>query len=297
MGKTVLVIGGSGLVGSAVVEHCRERGHDVTATYLSNPTDATAIRLDETDADAVQDVVRDVAPDAIVDAAAFTDVDGCEQQRRDAFDANVSGTRNAAVAAEEVGAHLVHLSSDYVFAGEVGSGPYREGHPVQPPNFYGETKLAGEVAARICREHTILRTSVVYGAAGSNFATWALEELASGGDLRIVDDQISAPTHVHDLARAMADVIEGGVTGTYHATGPEPISRHEFVRRLAATFGYDPSRVEAISTAELGQEAARPPDSTLDSRRLYDALGWRFSAPSHAFELLRRSVSPGGETP
>lgn len=279
----VLVVGGSGLVGTNVVSHAEAAGADVHATYRETAVDHAEIELDKTDADRTRAVVTDVDPDLVVDAAAFQAVDDCEVERDHAWAVNVAGTRNVAVAADAVDAHFVYLSSDYVFGGDPERAPYDESDPVAPCNYYAETKYAGERAARITDRVTILRPSVIYGVASSNFVAWALGELKAGNELTIVDDQISAPTYAPDVAAACLRVARRDLTGLYHATGPLSIDRYEFTRALAEEYGFDPELVTPITTAELGQNAPRPADSTLDSTRLYEAIDHEFTAPRAAF--------------
>ena len=283
----VLVIGGSGLVGSNVVERSASRGMTVRATYLSSELDSASVELDKTDPERTRSAIESYDPDLVVDTAAFHAVDDCETERDRAWSVNAAGTRNVAVAANDVGAHLVYLSTDYVFPGYPDETPYAESDRVAPINYYAETKYAGERAAGIAEDATVLRPSVVYGLASDNFVTWALGELSDGNELTIVDDQISAPTYAPDLAAACLDVGEAGETGLYHATGPESVSRYEFTVALADGYGFDSDLVTSITTEEFGQDAPRPTDSTLDSTALYETIGARFRAPSEAFEAMR----------
>ena len=283
----VLVIGGSGLVGSNIVEKAHDLDADVAATYHENPVDHTDIELDKTDAETTQQVVTDVAPDLIVDTAAFHDVDACETHRDQAWTVNPTGTRNVATAANSVDAHLVYLSTDYVFPGDPDDAPYTETDPVAPLNYYAETKYAAEQAAKIADTSTILRPSVIYGLASPNFVTWVLGELRDGEEVGIVDDQTSAPTYAVDLAHACLEVYQNELTGLYHATGPQSVSRYEFTETLAQVYGFDTDLVQPISTEELGQDAPRPEDSTLDSSRLYESIEYRFSSPEDAFAKMR----------
>jgi len=285
----VLVVGGSGLIGSNVVEVARERGFEVRATYRTTPTDETTVELDKTDAERTTEVVASVDPDVVVDTAAYHNVDACETRRDLAWRVNAAGTYNVACAAEATDAHLVYLSTDYVFGGDPGEAPFVESDPVSPVNYYAETKYAGERAARVASDATVLRTSVVYGWGGENFATWALGELDDGETIRIVDDQTSAPAYARDVARACVEVAAERLTGTYHAAGPDSLSRYELTTVLAETFGHDPERVVPISTPELGQEAPRPTDSTLDSSRLSGSLGLDFLSPAEGFPEMRRT--------
>lgn len=283
----LLVIGGSGLVGANLVEIASEAGVDVHATYNSTDTTHTDSHLDKSDPEHTMATVEEFDPDVVVDTAAFHDVDACNIDRLHAWAVNATGSRNAAIAANSVGAHFIYLSTDYVFRGDPADTPYSEDEPVWPLNYYGRTKYAGEQAAQLADMATVLRPSVIYGLNGENFVTWALGELQDGKELNIVDDQVSSPTYAPDLARACLAVANRKLTGVYHAAGPERLSRYEFTQTLAEVCGYDPELVSPISTAELGQEAPRPRDSSLDSAVLYDAIDYSFRGPVSAFDDIR----------
>jgi dTDP-4-dehydrorhamnose reductase len=283
----ILVIGGSGLVGSNVVDQATDAGADVHATYSETKVNHATIELDKTDAERTEEVVTETNPDLIVDTAAFHTVDACETERDRAWTVNATGTGNVAIAADTVDAHLVYLSTDYVFPGSPTEAPYIESDPVEPLNYYAQTKYAAEQATKITDKATILRPSVIYGLVSDNFVTWALDELAEGNELTIVDDQISAPTYAPDLAEACLEVFNRELTGVYHATGPQSLSRYEFTEILSEVYGFDMELVKPVSTEEFGQEASRPKDSTLDSSRLYDSLDCNFRNPREAFLEMR----------
>ena len=282
----VFVIGGSGLVGSNIVDLATKRDLTVQATYHCSITDRTEIELDKTNAERTASVIRDADPDVVVDTAAFHAVDDCESERSRAWAVNAAGTRNAAVAADVVDAHYIYLSTDYVFPGAPAEAPYTEDDPVSPLNYYARTKYAGEQAAQIAARATVLRPSVIYGLTSDNFVKWALAELDAGNELDIVDDQVSTPTYAPDLADACLEIADRELTGLYHAAGPESLSRYEFTTTLAKVCGYDPALVSPISTEAFGQEAPRPADSSLDSSRLYEALDYTFTRPRQAFQTL-----------
>jgi dTDP-4-dehydrorhamnose reductase len=283
----ILVIGGSGLVGSNIVEKAQNLDADVTATYHQNPVQHTDVELDKTDNEATRSVITDIDPGLIVDTAAFHDVDACETKRDQAWTVNATGTRNVATAANEANAHLVYLSTDYVFPGDPDEAAYAESDPVAPLNYYAETKYAAEQAAKIADQSTILRPSVIYGLASDNFITWVLGELRAGEEVGIVDDQTSAPTYAPDLAHACLEVFQQNLTGLYHATGPASVSRYAFTETLAEIYEFDTDLVQPISTEELGQDAPRPEDSTLDSNRLYNSIEYSFKSPENAFTDMR----------
>lgn len=285
----ILVIGGTGLVGSNIVQYNSESHNEIIGTFHTETSEKSKIpyNLDKTDSGAVSRIIAEVNPDAIIDTAAFHDVDLCENEREKAWSVNAQGTRNVASTANTVNAHYVFISTDYIFGGTPKEAPFTEDDPINPINYYSRTKYAGEQAARIASNWTVLRTSVVYGVSKPNFVTWALSELQDGEEINIVDDQISTPTYARDLAKSCVDVVEESVTGVYHATGPEPLSRYEFTQRLAKTYGYDRQLIKPISTEELGQEAPRPVDGSLDSTKLYEKLGWEFTVPETAFERMQ----------
>lgn len=285
----ILVIGGTGLVGSNLTQYNSETDSKIVGTFHTETSGRPEINheLDKTDDEAVSRVIAEVDPDAIIDTAAFHDVDLCENERKKAWSVNAQGTRNVADAANTANAHYVFISTDYVFGGTPREAPYIEDDPVNPINYYSRTKFAGEQAARIASKWTVLRTSVVYGDLKPNFVTWALSELQDGEEISIVDDQTSTPTYARDLAKSCVDIVEEGITGVYHATGPVSLSRHEFTQRLAEIYGYDKSLVKPISTEEFGQEAPRPVDGSLDSTELYEKLSWEFTTPETAFEKMK----------
>ena len=283
-GMDVFVIGGSGLVGQNIIDHCKETGRSVMGTYRTSPTEETDIRLDVTNPKSVREVLTTHRPDVVIDTAAFHAVDECETERERAWEVNAEGTATAARVADDIDAHFVYLSTDYVFPGRPHEAPYAETGSVAPVNYYAETKYAGEQAAKIANSVTVLRPSVVYGLASDNFVTWALSQLQSGTELRIVDDQVSCPTSAEDLARAVVGVADRKIQGIYHATGPVSVSRYEFTVRLATQLGYDTNLVTPIDSEELGQEAPRPSDSSLSSQRLYDAIDYRFRPPTEVFK-------------
>jgi dTDP-4-dehydrorhamnose reductase len=271
-----VVIGASGVVGTYLVKRFEAARFDVIGTYYRTKTSDAAVQLDKTDEQAVSRVVSSHDADLIIDAGAFHDVDQCEIRRDRAWTVNVTGTRNVATVADRADAHYVFFSTDYVFPGDSDRAPYAESDPVDPVNFYGQTKYAGEQAATIATRSTVLRSSVLYGATRSNFMTWALDQLKEKKELAVVNDQVNSPTYAADIAEACLEIGQRNLTGLFHAGGPESLSRYEFVRRLAETVWDDGVEVRPIPSEELGQRAARPSDSSLDSSRLYDAIDYSF---------------------
>jgi len=198
------------------------------------------------------------APDLVLHAAAWTDVDGAESDPEGAERANVGGTRNVAA----LGAPLVYYSSDYVYSGEKRT-PYLESDPTGPLSVYGRTKLAGEAAAG--EKAWIVRSSWLFGATGHNFLRTMLRLGAERDEVAVVDDQRGCPTYVGQLARATREIVELPY-GVYHVAADGDCTWKEFAEAIFAEAGLS-CRVRAIATSELGRSAARPVYSVLRSER------------------------------
>lgn len=253
----LLVTGAGGQLGVDVVRHAASVGDDVTAL------DRAA--LDITDLVAVREVMEAVRPDAVVNCAAYTAVDACETNQSTAFAVNADAVGLLSAASELVGAHLVHVSTDYVFDGTLHR-PYREDDSPNPQSVYGSSKLAGEHAAG--PDAAIARTSWVCGEHGNNMVKLVLR-LAADPDqqLAFVDDQVGCPTFTADLAPALRRLAVDRRTGVHHLTNQGPVSWYEFVREVLAVAGHDPDRVRPIATSELDppRPAPRPANSVLDN--------------------------------
>ncbi|MGB7878755.1 MAG: dTDP-4-dehydrorhamnose reductase [Ilumatobacteraceae bacterium] len=253
----LLVTGAAGQLGVDVVDHARSLGDDVVGV------DRAA--LDITDAVAVGELLDNVRPDAVINAAAYTAVDACETNEALAFAVNADAVGHLSAACELVGAHLVHVSTDYVFDGTL-ERPYREDDPTNPQSVYGRSKLAGEHAAGPAA--AVARTSWLCGEHGHNMVELVLR-LASTPDqgLAFVDDQRGHPTFTADLAPALHRLAADRRTGIHHLTNQGAVSWFEFVREILAAAGHDPDRVRPIATADLDppRPAPRPANSVLDN--------------------------------
>jgi dTDP-4-dehydrorhamnose reductase len=230
----------------------------VAADHASLPVEHRSVVLD---------AVERVRPDVIVHAAAYTAVDQCEADPDRAFRINALGTRNVAEAARRSGAHLLYVSTDYVFDG-TSPRPYLEWDEPHPRSVYGRSKLAGE---HECPDGaTIVRTSWVCGVHGSNVVKTALRLAGGEGPLRFVDDQHGSPTFSADLAAAVVTLATDRVPGIFHVTNRGATTWFGFVRAVLALAGHDPARVEAVTTGELQppRPAPRPAHSVLDNAAL-----------------------------
>jgi dTDP-4-dehydrorhamnose reductase len=252
---TVLVTGAGGQLGRELVEVFADvdvvaAGHD---------------RLDVGDRDAVLGAVTSLRPDLIVHAAAWTAVDACEADPDRAVRVNALGTRHVADGARRVGAHVVYLSTDYVFDGTK-PGPYDEWDPTAPASVYGRTKRGGEL--ELDPGWATVRTSWVFGRHGGNFVKTVLRLAAEPGELRMVDDQRGCPTSAADLAGAVRTLALGRLPGTFHVTNQGATTWWQFARDILGAAGDDPARVVPISSAELARPAPRPANSVLDNAAL-----------------------------
>ena len=218
--------------------------------------------LDVRDRGAVLDAITTLRPDVIVHAGAWTDVDGCEGDPDRAFAVNALGTRHVADGARRTGAHVVYVSTDYVFDGTKPA-PYLEWDPTGPVSVYGRSKLAGEL--ELDPGWTTVRTSWVFGRHGRNFVKTVLRLAAGEGELRMVDDQHGCPTSAADLARVIRQLAIERRPGTFHVTNQGATTWCRFAADIVAAAGGNPSRIVPISTQALSRPAPRPANSVLDN--------------------------------
>jgi len=224
-------------------------------------------RLDVGDRASVLQVVGDVRPDVVVNCAAWTAVDACEADPERAFRDNGDAVAHLREACDAIGAHLVQISTDYVFDG-TSDRAYREDDATNPLSVYGASKLAGERAAG--PSATVVRTSWVCGAAGANMVKTVLRLMGDHPVLRFVDDQRGCPTFTADLAPLVRRLAAERRSGVFHATNQGAVSWFEFVRDIVAAAGGDPATVEPITTADLQppRPAPRPANSVLENAAL-----------------------------
>jgi dTDP-4-dehydrorhamnose reductase len=230
--------------------------------------------LDITDSVAVDEVVGDLAPDVVVNAAAYTAVDAAESDEPTAYRVNATGPAVLASTLARRGGRLIHLSTDYVFAGDADR-PYEVDDPTAPTSAYGRTKLAGENAVHelLPDRSYVVRTAWVYGSVGSNFVKTVLRLERERDTLSVVDDQRGAPTWSADLARGLVELAtSGAAAGIYHCTGRGDTTWCDFTRAIFAEVGADPSRVLPTTTDAYPRLARRPAYSVL-SHASWDAAG------------------------
>lgn len=300
----VLVTGALGQLGREVTSALAARNHESVAADLKPDAGTPCLALDVTDARRVNDAMAAIAPDAVIHCAAWTAVDAAEtpENAARARAINEDGTANIAGACGARGIRLLYLSTDYVFDGS-GERPWKpDGETYRPLNVYGRTKLGGERAVRaLAPRHFIVRTAWLFGVHGDNFVRAMLRLAAKNAELRVVDDQIGAPTYAPDLARLLVDLIGSDKYGNYHATNEGGyVSRYDFAREILRLAGAD-ARVTPVSTADFGATAAaRPLNGRLDTRKIAEAgfqpLPERHGALARYLNILKASEARNGTT-
>lgn len=267
----LLVTGAGGLLGTRVSELALKQNHEVFSIYNQHvPQYGTPIKLDITEKTGIRKSFEKAKPEAVVHAAAFSDVDKCEKEKEFAWKTNVEATANIAQTCSRENIFLVYVSTDYVFNGEKGN--YKEIDPTDPINYYGLTKLKGEEQVKQSNAiHCIARTSVIYGstpAAGkTNFALWLINKVNKNEEAKIITDQWNSPTLNTNLAEMILEIVENRITGTFHLAGATRLSRYEFAQDIAETFNLDKNCITPASSKEISWFAKRPKDASLNVDR------------------------------
>lgn len=280
----ILVTGAGGMLGHDVLAAARAAGHEPIALARAD--------LDITDASATRAAIAAAQPDAVVNCAAWTNVDGAEDHVAQALAANGEGAGNVAAAASAAGAWTVHVSSDYVFDGHKRE-PYVESDEVGPLSSYGRSKLEGEraVAQRAPKAHTIVRSSWLFGAHGHCFPKTMLRLAGERDELNVVDDQVGCPTFTGHLAPALvALATDARIGGVLHVAAAEQCSWCEFAQAVIAA-GERDCVVHPIATSQYPTPAPRPAYSVLRSQRGAPELpSWREGLSAFMSEIARVSA-------
>ena len=265
----VLVTGANGQLGSDVVNELRKRNHEVVSTDISGNMDYL---LDITK-DSIIEEVKKINPDAIIHCAAWTAVDAAEDEenKEKVYNINVIGTKNLVEAAKDLDCKFLYLSTDYVFNGK-GENPWKpDDKNYEPLNYYGETKLKGELEVNKLNKYFIVRIAWVFGLNGKNFIQTMINVGKTHNEVRVVNDQIGTPTYTYDLSRLLVDMIESDKYGYYHATNEGGyISWYDFCVEIYKQANMN-TKVIPVSTEEYGlSKAKRPFNSRLDKSKLSD---------------------------
>jgi dTDP-4-dehydrorhamnose reductase len=245
------------------------------------------IECDITDKNAVMAAIAKVKPDAVIHAAAYTDVDGCEREPKKAYKVNAEGAKNVTLACKNVNAVMVFISTDFVFNGKKNA-PYKESDRPAPLSIYGDSKLKGELAIKnILKNYFIIRTSWLYGKNGKNFVDTIIAKAKTEKVLKVVDDQVGSPTFTKDLAEAIHALLDKFFTqhatrntqhGIYHVSNSGAVSWCEYAKKILRLAG-SKTKVIPISSKELRRPAKRPAMSVMDCAKFkkftgYDMRAW-----------------------
>ena len=259
----ILILGHKGMLGSDLM--VKFGGHSVTGKDVDD--------FDITSAADCRDLVDENRPEMVINAAAFTNVDGCETEEDKAFAVNAEGVKNVALACKKNNVRIIHFSTDYVFDG-TSETPYKEDHPCNPINAYGRSKLQGETYLReLSKNYTLVRTSWLCGRHGNNFIKAILQRVKNFQPLEVVTDQTGSPTFTVDLAGAVRLLAEGGFTGTFHITNRGSCTWHAFARRILDLSGYEDVDIKPITSEQLNRKALRPMYSVLSGENFVSATG------------------------
>ena len=268
----VFVTGVGGQLGFDVINELKNRGHQAIGSDIIDKDDDNYIKLDITDKQAVEKVISETKPDAVIHCAAWTAVDAAEdaENKDKVFAINSNGTRYIAQACKTVDCKMIYISTDYVFNGE-GTEPWQpDCKDYAPLCVYGQSKLDGELAvSQTLDKYYIVRIAWVFGKNGKNFIKTMLNVGKKHPEVRVVNDQIGTPTYTFDLARLLVDMAETDKYGYYHATNEGGyISWYDFTCEIYRQAGYT-TKVTPVTTAEYGlSKAKRPFNSRLDKSKL-----------------------------
>lgn len=272
----ILVTGGKGQLGKQIQSIVEKNQSDISKI------DETLVKaefkfidydeLDITNYKEVESYIKEYKPYAVINCAAYTNVDKCESDYDSAFKVNALGPRNLAIACEKYNIKLLHVSTDYVFKGE-GSVPFKECDIPHPVSAYGTTKLLGENYVReFCSKYFIVRTAWLYGEYGKNFVYTIMKAAKERGHLDVVNDQRGNPTYAEDLAHHILKIILTDEYGLYHCTGNGECSWYDFACKIVEYAGID-ATVSPITSDKLQRAAKRPSYSSLDNMMLRCTIG------------------------
>jgi dTDP-4-dehydrorhamnose reductase len=297
MNKRILITGSNGLLGQKLVSALKwsntvlatSRGQNI----INDKNNYRYESLDVTVEEDVKKLIQEFKPDAVVNTAAMTNVDACEDEKEACDKINVHAVKYLAEACLSVGAHLVHISTDFIFDGE--NGPYSEDAVANPISYYGLSKWKSEkILQESSCKSSILRTIIIYGTADNlkrnNIVLWGRGALKNGDPLNIINDQFRSPTLAEDLAEACILAINKNATGTFHISGKDIMSIFEMVERMADFYGCYTSNINSISTSTLNQKAPRPPKTGFVLNKAISQLGYQPRSFEEGLAFLEKQL-------
>ena len=275
--KTILVTGANGQLGNEIRIVAQSSSDSYIFTDINHIDGVETTYLDITDLKAVRKIVTEHQVNAIVNCAAYTNVDKAEEDVALCTLLNRQAPENLAIAMKEVDGLLVHISTDYVFGGDSYNTPYKEEQQGTPTGVYGYTKFLGEQAIQaVGCNHVIIRTAWLYSEFGKNFCKTMMNLTATKPQLKVVFDQVGTPTYALDLARAIAMVLErfdGSQTGIYHYSNEGVCSWFDFTKMIAEYSGKTECDVQPCHSDECPSPVKRPSYSVLDKTKIKKVFG------------------------
>lgn len=298
--KKILITGANGLLGQKLVELLRNRPDvALTATArgenrLPETRGYTYCEMDITDADAVQAVMAEAQPEAVIHTAAMTNVDQCESEKDLCWQLNVTAVDHLIAACRRQGSYLCHVSTDFIFDGA--AGPYSEDDRPSPLSFYGWSKLAAEEAVRRSGlRWGIARTVLVYGIAAdmsrSNIILWVKKSLEEGKNIKVVTDQFRSPTLAEDLATGCWLMADRQAEGVFNISGKDLLTPYEMALATADYFGLDAGLITRADSSTFRQPAQRPPRTGFVLSKARTVLGYEPHSFREGIALLAGQIS------
>ncbi len=295
--ERILIIGSNGMLGQRLTEFYKLSG-DVEIMTCS-AEDESFIKgveykkIDIRERTDIKNVVMKFFPDVIINTAAYTNVDGAESEKELAWQINVVGVKNIAMYAQAIDAHVIHISSDYIFDGE--NGPYYETDKPNPISYYGRSKLASENELIVSGvRNSIVRTNVLYGPAKygrPDFVRWVVNSLRDKKNIRIVTDQFGNPTFIDDLVFGIDKIVETKAEGIYNIGGKDFVTRFEFTNLIAEYFNLNKDLITPILTEELKQPARRPLKSGLLIEKAIAELDYNPHSINETLKIMEKELN------
>ncbi|UCC66715.1 MAG: dTDP-4-dehydrorhamnose reductase [Deltaproteobacteria bacterium] len=262
--RRILVLGAKGMLGHDLLKALGET-YEVVGLDIED--------LDITRQEATRNTIKEISPDVVINAAGYTDVDGCEKKMRKAFAVNGKGAKNVAQGCRNNGARLIYISTDYIFDGEKRS-RYSEYDLPNPQNIYGESKRLGEwYIERFLDDYLIIRTQWLYGRYGRNFVETILALADEREKIEVVNDQVGSPTYTADLSKTISALISKDLRGVFHVCNSGSCSWYEFALEILKLAGIEGVEIIPISSGVLNRPAKRPLYSVLSCKKLRKEAG------------------------
>ncbi|MFT6716622.1 MAG: dTDP-4-dehydrorhamnose reductase [Saprospiraceae bacterium] len=296
----IFITGSNGLLGQKLIANIQKLTPDVKIIAASKGVNRLTslvgfkyYDLDISNESEVLQVVEKECPDVIINSAAMTNVDQCEDHKDSCWDVNVHAVKYLVEACEKINSHFIQLSTDFIFDGE--NGPYKENDLANPLSYYGESKLASEQIVMDAKcSWAIVRTVLVYGVGENlgrtNIVLWAIEALGKNQGMNVVDDQFRTPTLAEDLAIGCLSIARHKKEGVYNVSGKDYMSILELVQRVGAFFSFKTNHINVISSSTLNQAAKRPPVTGFVLHKAKSELGYTPMSFEEGLEVVQSQI-------